>query len=50
MVSPLQPRYARENDALRVRTRNRDSTSAVRTALHSAESKLHKRAACASVN
>jgi len=42
--------YARENDALRERTRNLDSTSAVRTALHNAESKLHNRAACPSVN
>ena len=42
--------YAREKDALRERTRNLDSTSAVRTALHNAESKLHNRAACASVN
>ena len=42
--------WAREKDALRERTRNLDSTSAVRTALHNAESKLHNRAACASVN
>ena len=46
----LVSRQARENEALRVRMRNRDSTSAVSTALQSAESKLHRRAACASVN